>query len=462
MSSIAADAGSLAQERRVPVLALPVKGLFLIFIATVIVGQAVSYQSLFLCHLVAVCLWVVAAVDAYPQVALHRPAITAHRFIFVMWAWYVLSLFWTPVLSYGVVHIMHLTFGIMLLLSVMQYATTVERLRTAVKVIAWVLAIEFFLGLLEMTTPFRMPISLYSEYAGLFGKERSMKGDIIQQAFAAFVDVPTGFNWNPNALAAKVVIAIPFILFYPNIRVRILGLLVVLPLLLTSGARACYVGAVLAIVIWLLGFSVRRLVIGGVVFVMLLIGVNRVLDQLEASGDNRVQQTMVLGEAIQAYVQAEGAGRPGSVGIRATLMDNGAKALVTSGYLGVGAGGGWYVQEPTLEITRGIRGMHNWWLEIILDGGLLLGVSMFVWYVWTGLRLYIVGLNSRVPTIRYLASSLAAAMGGFSVALISLSSALPYLSMWLMLGLAFSVLNVNARVEADEINGNGGMVGTPA
>ena len=79
-----------------------------------------------------------------------------------------------------------------------------------------------------------------------------------------------------------------------------------------------------------------------------------------------------------------------SISIREELARNGINALKNSYGFGVGAGGSVAIQEKLGGVDGRITSMHNFWLEVIVDSGILFGIVFLIWYLSLAWNLYLV------------------------------------------------------------------------
>ena len=118
--------------------------------------------------------------------------------------------------------------------------------------------------------------------------------------------------------------------------------------------------------------------------------------------------------------------------------------------LGVGAGGSIAVQEKIGGVDGRITSMHNFWLELIVDAGIILSFFFFLWYISLTWNLYKLGIQSNNEEFRYLGRSFSLCMIIFVPAAISASSVIYFLPMWLMLGFAIAIIEIHSKVKSEE------------
>ena len=134
-----------------------------------------------------------------------------------------------------------------------------------------------------------------------------------------------------------------------------------------------------------------------------------------------------------------------SIGIRLQLIRNGINALIESCGLGVGGGGSVAVQESVggVEVTS----MHNFWIEVLVDSGILFALIFYMWYVYLVFILYKIRTVTKNKYLKYYASATSLSMLGFIVGAISASTVIYLLPMWILFGFAIAVVNNYKRMK---------------
>ena len=85
--------------------------------------------------------------------------------------------------------------------------------------------------------------------------------------------------------------------------------------------------------------------------------------------------------------------------------------------------------------------MHNFWVEILVDGGVLFFLVFMAWYVFIIFKLYTIGIHTKHNKYKYYSQSLFLSMVSFLPGAISASSVIYELPMWILFG--FSIANIN-------------------
>ena len=131
-----------------------------------------------------------------------------------------------------------------------------------------------------------------------------------------------------------------------------------------------------------------------------------------------------------------------SIAIRQNLIENGMHAFKESYGLGVGGGNSQVVQKES-DNTHGIFSMHNFWIEILVEGGALVFGLWVVWYFLLLRRSYLWWRRKIPEENRRLSAAVSLSMIGAVIAIISISSAIYFLPFWLLLALAVRMNDLN-------------------
>jgi len=268
--------------------------------------------------------------------------------------------------------------------------------------------------------------------------------------FYAHHRYPAAFFYNTNDFATYLVLCWPFVLLLPAWRrtrattvLTAVAALGSVAALLFSGSRSSLLTfgletVIVAVVIAAHGSPrVRRATVALAVVVVLGAGV-----LLSGHGGS------TFGKFTLTKIASEVRSGQGSGGVRFDLQIAGLRAAATRYFLGVGPGNAeTVVGRQNLQFT--IVNVHDWWLEVFVDGGLpalLIFVTIYLMALRSMVR---VARWARDPLLRYLGLATAVSLIGLTIAMIGPSTAIKFPPMAILLGLAVAVL-IRARREAQE------------
>ncbi|MEY4928173.1 MAG: hypothetical protein RI894_2611, partial [Bacteroidota bacterium] len=189
---------------------------------------------------------------------------------------------------------------------------------------------------------------------------------------------PTGFYWNPNDCATVTVFAFPFFLLHQNKAISFIGILTIVLICTGASARLAFMALWL---MWLVGFC----------FFNKKNGVNYLVACFFLLGSLTNGYTLLAGKwrqlnevSIFAKVQME---RPDSVGdnsvnIRKELIIIGLNTVKQNYGFAIGGGN----MSSRLAATGGvgnrkIKILHNFWLEWLIEGGVIAAIAFAAWYL---------------------------------------------------------------------------------
>jgi O-antigen ligase len=257
-----------------------------------------------------------------------------------------------------------------------------------------------------------------------------------------------GYFFNTNDFGTYLAFCWPFALLLPYLRRsrRVLGLTVIALLVTlfvvrytTSRTSVLAIGLETVVVALVVARRTGRRVriAAGVLVVIALVGVGVAL----AGG---------FGSALSATnLVSQVHSGTGSGGVRSELQFAGLRAAATRWFLGVGPGNAEPLvaaQNPSFTILN----LHDWWLEVFVDGGLPALLIFLAIYCLLLQAMARVARHARDPLLRYLGAATGVALLGFSIAIIGPSTAILFPPMAVILGLAVAVL-IRARHEGAEL-----------
>lgn len=420
------------------------------FIASSFLGLGISFGPVYLSHVLLAGTLAVLVAELFRRrgkLVLPKPATNLHLFLAVMVGWYLFTALWSPNKLASLRYVFYLAYGSCITLAVVAYARTGRRLLGTVNVLLVLLGVEMAIALLEAFTPFRYPISPQSPLAVFFGREMLLQPwALSQRTLEVVTSYPTGFRWNPNNLATVLNLFMPFLLMRREYWLKLAGSLAVLIVVVMTSSKINLMAWLLVVILYAVFFSRRR----GLYAAMLALGSALSLLSAPLAAEalaGRIPQS--LNEALHTW---EYVGRffseeryvGDSVTLRRRYLENGLAAIAASHGLGVGAGcAGEEAFQPGAVDPGAVRAsLHNYWLEMAVDGGLVFAGIFWAWYAVLIKRLLRLRARSGEPTLSYLASASALSLIGLIVAAVGASSMVYEPALWLVYGISIAAVNL--------------------
>ena len=414
--------------------------IILALLSSAIIGVAISFSDFYLFHLILSILtiiWIYQFKENKYRLNLDIFSDNHAKALLVVLSWYLLSLLWAPSLVLGLKYMFYLICGIIITFSFIYFSKNIEDLNTIFKVLSFFITIEIIIALAESFTSFRMPISSYSSFAMLFGKDPinfSEFGDIF---IYSKISPPTGFHWNTNDLAICMIISLPFFLCSNKSSIKIVGTLSVTTIIIMTASRAAFLGLVLIYSLYLILIKKRvgALSLAWITLFIFFLG----MQQLRESENPRINEVANSIEALTLYLSGN-IDVGGSIQWRRELVDNGINAFYNSYGLGLGAGGTVANQEIIGPVAGRFTSMHNFWVELLVEGGIFVATIISFWLISIIYKLFIISRTITNQNLRYYSQSLFLSVIAFIPAAIAASSTIYFFPMWIMFGFSISVI----------------------
>ena len=368
-----------------------------------------------------------------------------------MFFWYVLSIYWAPNITYAGKYIFYIFCGIAIAIAVIHFATTLFKMDALFQIMRIIFLIEIMVALLESFTAFRWPISPYSPWLTFFGKEPVSIGTLDNLFVFSDFFPPTGFHWNTNNLAITMVMILPFFLCSHKIMAKILGSIAITSIVILAASRAVFLGLVIILCFYLLIIKKKVATLSLIWFSVFSLFWG--MSQLKESENPRINEVANSLTALTLYLKGD-IDVGGSLAWRSELVDNGIAALVESKGLGVGAGGSVAIQEKIGGVAGRFTSMHNFWIEVLVESGVIFFSLMVIWYGGIIINLFKISKLSNDNQVTYYASALLLTMIGFIPAAIAASSTIYFFPMWIMFGMAIAIISIYRKAENIGHNSN--------
>jgi teichuronic acid biosynthesis protein TuaE len=329
------------------------------------------------------------------------------------------SILWVASLELWLRNVAFLFIGITLMFGCMYHFKTFRDLK--IFIIMWmvILCCLNFIGLWEVTTGNHLLTS------NLLNRQNK-------------VFIPTSVFHNQNDYATFLTLSICFLLpLTKNIKKvfhRICGgilLVSSLYLLAFTTSRSNIIATVMVFISWYFSF-LKEYTLRGKFFLLIL------LIPLMITFFSFFIQTSIIQSLTFQITE-----RIGSGGVRINLIQNSFSFLANSLGLGVGAGNAeWYMQNKAIFDTKGIVNVHNWWVELLTNYGIIIFFLYCCLYMYVTKKSFKISKKTRSPWNKIFAESVFLGCVGFFLASCSSSSIIAFKPQWFFWGFSFSYLGI--------------------
>lgn len=366
-------------------------------------------------------------------------ALTLPATLLGLWlAWAAASIAWAEQPTAGLRWTIYLALGIVLALVVPIAFGTRARAIGLLKLLGCAFVVVTLVSLMELVLHVRLPTS-------------RLAGRATDTAFAA-----TSFFGNENNLATYLSLTLPYflalVIVFNDVRVRAAGAaggFACLMLLLYTGSKSNVIATALVLLALLINLATdlrqrrKALVAAGVAVAAVALVVPAILGAGLIKLPDRAVSKFSFGILSEQVQSGQGSGA-----VRSNLLGDGLGLVRDTGGVGVGAGNA-DVHIGSLADFPGVSNLHNWWLEVVVNGGLV-GLGLYVCFF---AFLYVNQLRqTRVaadPLVRYFGLAGMAALTGFVVGCLGPSSVLAFAPMWITFGLCLLTVVLAAKARAN-------------
>ncbi len=371
------------------------------------------------------------------KVCLSLPDKTTRLYMIFYLFWFafaLLSLAWAPDRLAGIKAIILLFTYILIVVLCIFCLHKIEHFTAIYYMWPAVLVIFLALAVWEVTTGHHLSTSAYYMVEKL-----------------SFLYRPSAVFFNTNDLSTYIVLALPFVVsiiqYNKNTIVRLAGILLCLiafDILFYSDSKGNFMAAavqamVLMVLLWrkskkdaLLFVTITLLLMLLVPFPVNIAGIN---SEMPSNAQDLVQHTV-------NDVQSE----DGSIASRIALIKNALIFSAGSYGLGVGAGNIEYMIEyHGVYDTNGIYKVHNWWLEVLVNYGILVFMGYLVMYLTILLSMFKAYQQAEDSRQKQISQALLLALVAFPIGAISTSSLFTFFPQWILFGLSIAYLSALKR-----------------
>jgi teichuronic acid biosynthesis protein TuaE len=361
------------------------------------------------------------------KIIIHQKSIKWYILFLFFWLGYsVISLAWAPSKGDAIRDIIFLFMSVLLIFFFTYYIKNETDLKKVYNIWLAVLGILIIIGFWEHLTGNHLSVSRnYNEI-------RSWR-----------MFIPTGVFFNPNDYATFLALSIPFgivvVRYYNKTMFRLFGIVAALLafyLIVETGSRANIIAVLLEIIfifLFLMNINQKTKIIFTasilVIFLFLFFG-NNIYQYYEKIS---IEITSI-GRQVSLM--------KGSMGVRINLIKNSLSFLYKTAGFGVGAGNAeYYMANIPQYNTYGILNPHNWWLEILVNYGILVFAGYLLFYFGIIYNLWKISKKNLTQIEKMICEALLVSLVGLFFASISSSSIMAFKPQWLLFAFALSFLN---------------------
>ena len=412
--------------------------------------------NIYYLHIALLLLTITMVIARFKKRPLPKLTDVAHNkyslFLFIFIVYMLLSVTWAENRGMALKYMINYAIMICFMLAVYTYNPNRAKVKETLKVLLYTAIPVLAIGSFEMMG-LRMPL-------------RNIYTDRNLYHLAAYLrTIPTVFFYNPNNYGVYLVMAMSFILpFIAYNRTKGLnGLFWVMQIvavvnLIFCTSRTAYIVMLLTLIGFVVFFvatkewhKFRRVAAMGLVTLIVFYSLSNVPSLSVYYG--KFNDTPFLN--VLSFNKVD-VGQPvadfeanGSTGERTSIIKDIIKGVFIKGHLqGFGVNNtGMYLK--TADNTQGMVNPHSLWFEVLGDFGVgifFYFIFIYLSFLWDLRKVYLESIkDGEYGLTSYLAVSLIGALGGFILTAFAPSSVISFTQMWLLFGLAASVI-IRSRV----------------
>lgn len=406
-----------------------------------LIGYALSFYSVYLFHLIII-IFLIYVFFINRELSVRTLKIILPIIIFFLYS--AFTLFWVRNLELGLVNLFYILCGLFAVVFSVICSKDEYKLQKTYKLIVVLAAINFLIGFFESLGFFRLPMSPYSAYASFFGYKASDLSGFYAYQVDSILSRPTGFNGNPNTFGFVFIITFPFLFFYNNLLKCIsLVLLVFFNFYLQS--RGVFIATILFFLIYFI-FNFKKIFIYfiGLVFLIFIFPhfLNYDFDSLRISSSFNsvgVGVNNIIDNNINLYSN--------STDVRSSIYALGIMNLLNNPFFGLGLGG---VQSVLIDINSPIQSFHFYFLEILINYGIVFYIFFLLFYIGLVFKILIIGKKINNVKYKKIVLSVFYSLAIMPFASIAPSSIVYNLTAWIVVGLALSIVFLEKEGKLNE------------
>ena len=364
------------------------------FLFSILLGPAFSYKSIYIFHilfLVFLVLYSKKIIFFFKDLKKWNPKKYAPLYLILfMFIYYSISLLYVSDIILGLKYITCLFFGLSIVIFINIFASNIDKFYTLFRFSTYIVVFEIVIGIIEVFTSFRWPLSRSSFNIEYFGYKLFLTSDILANNDNDYLfSMPSGFMWNPNDFAFLIALIFPFFLFSKNKYVYYIGTFISVFLVISSGAKLCFYSIFILWIFYIFkkGKASRKLflllIIASMIFIqytsnsVLSKKINEISYDLSyVYSSNKIKNNKLTdNNSEQKIIQGR------SVNIRKSLLLIGFELFSEKPLFGFGANG---AKKELQKVKFELTDMHNFFMEMLINGGIILVLvlgSLFIYLI---------------------------------------------------------------------------------
>ena len=350
--------------------------------------------------------------------------IKVKKYLLFLYLWFfyaMFSLIWVASIGEAIKTIIYLFIGISIVFFEVFYFKNLRDFKQLYNILLFVLLVMISLGFWNCITGDHL-----SEYwnSVVYGQARF---------------VPVAVFQGQNDYAVYLSLNIPFVLVFiryrNNIIEKFLGIIILfsaLHLLVQTFSRANYIAFIIEIGFWfifLMKLKTKYKILILIILLTLIIYI-AFFEYMQDSFETIVEELKTVNY------------KNFSNSVRASLIRNSFIFVIKSSGFGVGAGNAvYYMKNFAIYDIHGIPYIHNWWIKVLLEYGILIFVGYIMFYLILLFNLYKSYFTLTVTSEKMICEALL--MGLLSLSIIGFNES-PVIALkiwWIYIGFALSFLN---------------------
>lgn len=366
--------------------------------------------------------------------------IEGYRNFFIVWYVYmIITFFWSESTFYYLKNLGIYTIMFYYLLILIGNNQNIEEIYKTLRIVAICYSISIFIGLLEGTTNFR-----------LWGSPH-MRKDFSRYSYttqALLMKRPTAFFHNTNNFATFIFFGISFLLSHIlyskefNEKLICVFLLIIsLPVLYLTNSRANFIAVLIVFLLFFFSFILKKKTKYHVIIFLILFAIIILLvvnDKFLFLNDDIIN-------IIKMIVKVDfSSSTDNSINFRVRVIRDALDILKDKPF-GVGCGNGQYIIGKVQGKGKALS-LHNWFLEILLEFGIVFFISYMVFYISILLNLFkCIRRNDISDDLKKIACGCIYSLIGFLIAMTSPSGVIYFFPFWMVIGISLIVINISRK-----------------